>query len=218
MAKVQLRACLVRIRVLASEGLKSAFRGDRRQAVGGCVRFARPLPRSSSVGALYKAGLPCLGGGSEQDRLTFNLTKQFLRVIALDRGGFLHGLDALGVHRGRGGFRVATRPLPFCRVQASEDKMPQPIEAESPEMVVDGGPRREVAREQAPRAAAPQDVEYCVEDVTQAMGARSTRRLRWRETSFQASPFLVGKLRWVLLAHAQKRIRAPQPSPLPNTL
>ena len=58
--------------------------------------------------------------------------------------------------------------------------MPQPVEAESSEMVVDGGPRREVAREQAPRAAASQDVEHGVEDVAQTVEAWPTRRLRER--------------------------------------
>ena len=68
------------------------------------------------------------------------------------------------------------RPVLFLSAACkhSEDKMLQPVEAEPAEMVVDSRPRREVRREQAPRAAAPQSVEDGVEDVAQAMGARPT--------------------------------------------
>ena len=43
-------------------------------------------------------------------------------------------------------------------------------QAEHAEVVVDGRPRREVARQHPPGAATPQDVEDGVEDVAQGMG------------------------------------------------
>jgi hypothetical protein len=53
--------------------------------------------------------------------------------------------------------------------QGSEDEVPQPIQAESSEVVVDCLPRREVAGQKPPGTSAANHVEDGVEDLAQAM-------------------------------------------------
>src|SRR5215213_8070158 len=90
-------------------------------------------------------------------------------VVAVRPGAFLGGLRALGVHDGYGGVGVLTDPLPLRRTKDREGPVPKAAQAEPAEVVVDGRPRREVARQQPPGAATPQDVEDGVEDVAQGM-------------------------------------------------
>src|SRR5215207_4104005 len=94
-------------------------------------------------------------------------------VVAGRSGAFLGSLHALGVHDGYGGVGVLTDPLPLRRTKDREGPMPKATQAEPAEVVVDGRPRREVARQHPPGAAAPQDVEDSVEDVAQGVGTHS---------------------------------------------
>src|SRR5829696_962401 len=71
--------------------------------------------------------------------------------------------------------------------------------------MVDGLPRREVAREQAPGAAAPQDVEDRIEDSARRVGLGSTAGLLRRQKGVQAEPFGVGEIGRVC-THAPERM------------
>src|ERR687893_3099521 len=92
-----------------------------------------------------------------------------LGIVAVESGTFLGGLHALGVHDGYRGIRVLADSLPLRRTKHSEGAVPKAAQAEPTEVVVDGGPGREVAGQHSPGAAAPQDEEDGVEDVSQGV-------------------------------------------------
>src|ERR687889_839133 len=68
-------------------------------------------------------------------------------------------LDRLGVHNACARVRVPAKVPPQPPAQLSVQALPRPIDTPPPEPVVDGLPRREVPRQQPPRAGAFQDVE-----------------------------------------------------------
>ena len=70
------------------------------------------------------------------------------------------------------------------------------------EIVVDGGPPRKVVWEHAPLAAASQDVEYGVEDLSQAVDPWSAVAQRARHVRLDVLPLIVGEIRQVRFSHA----------------
>jgi hypothetical protein len=70
--------------------------------------------------------------------------------------------------------------------------LPGTIQAELPEVVVDGVPRWIVVREEAPGTAATEHVEDGVEDLAQAMEAGTPVALGSGKVELQAAPFGVG--------------------------
>src|SRR5215216_5981498 len=86
-------------------------------------------------------------------------------VVATRAGRFFNGLDTLGVHDGSCRLRVLACPLPLGRTQDFEDERPQPVQSESPEMVINTRPRRKVMRQKPPMTATFQDVEDGVKDI-----------------------------------------------------
>jgi hypothetical protein len=56
---------------------------------------------------------------------------------------------ALGVHDGRGCIRVLVAPLPLGRAEDREDAVPKSAHTELSEVLVDGGPRRELTRQRS---------------------------------------------------------------------
>ena len=71
-----------------------------------------------------------------------------------------------------------------------------------PEVVVDGGPPREVVGQEPPLAAAFEDVEDGIEDLTKIVGPRSSMPFGFRQMGLDVFPFGVGKIRRVRLSHA----------------
>ena len=65
-------------------------------------------------------------------------------IVATRVGRFFCGFDTLGIDYGSRRLGILARPVPLGRMQGFEDEGPQPAQSESPEMVVNGRPRREV--------------------------------------------------------------------------
>ncbi len=99
-------------------------------------------------------------------------------VVATWVGRFFDGLDTLGIDYGRRRLGILARPLPLGRMQGFEDEGPQAAQSESPEMVVNGRPRREIVGQKPPMAATFRDVEDGVKDIAQGVGAWSSLGLR----------------------------------------
>jgi len=112
------------------------------------------------------------------------------------------GLDRLGVHYSSAGFGIS----PASSAQAFADRavhpLPSAVNAPDPEVVKDGLPRWEVVRQEAPRTAAPQDVEDGVEYLTEAMGLRSPSGFLNGNMRLQAGPFGIGEIGGVRFSHA----------------
>ena len=68
--------------------------------------------------------------------------------------------------------------------------------------VVDGLPGRDVVRQESPRAAALDDVEDGVKDLTQAVGSGPPIVFESRQMSFEVWPFSVRKIGRVRLSYA----------------
>src|SRR5918997_5408487 len=90
-------------------------------------------------------------------------------VVATRVGRFFDSLDALGVHDGRCGLGILARPLPLDCTQDFEDEVPQPVQSESPEMVVNGRPWRKVMGQKPPMTATLEYVEDSVENIAQGV-------------------------------------------------
>ena len=95
-------------------------------------------------------------------------------VVTAWVGRFFDALDTLGIDYGRRRLGILARPLPLGRMQGFEDEGPQPAQSESPEMVVNGRPRRKVMGQKPPMTATFQDVEDGVENIAQGVGAWSS--------------------------------------------
>src|SRR5215210_7206767 len=70
----------------------------------------------------------------------------------------------LGVDHPSAGLRVSPQSYPQALAQRGVQTLPRPVDAPSPEPVVDGLPGREVSGQQPPRAATLEHVEEGVED------------------------------------------------------
>jgi hypothetical protein len=77
---------------------------------------------------------------------------------------YSRGLNRLGVHDTGARVRISAKVPPQPLAQLFVQTLPGPIDTPPPEPAVDGLSRREVPRQQPPRAAALQDVEDGVED------------------------------------------------------
>ena len=69
------------------------------------------------------------------------------------------------------------------------------------EVVVNGGPSREVVREQTPLTAALKDVEDGVQDLTEAVGPRPAMPLGSGQVRLDVVPFGIRKICRVRLSH-----------------
>src|SRR5215217_317542 len=88
-------------------------------------------------------------------------------IVAALFSAYSGRLDRLAIHYGCAGLGVPLEANPNPLAQSGVHPLPGSIQAELPEVVVDAAPGREVVEEQAPRTAAPYDVEDGVEDLTQ---------------------------------------------------
>src|SRR5687768_1411545 len=86
---------------------------------------------------------------------------------------YARGLDRLGIHYGRAGLRVPLSADSHSFAQGSVHPLPRSIQTPEAEVVVDRFPGREVVGQQSPGTAALEHVEDGVEDLAQAMEART---------------------------------------------
>ena len=82
------------------------------------------------------------------------------------------------------------------------DSLPGTINAPFSEIMVDGGPSREVVGEQAPLATALQDVEEGLEDLTKVVGPGASISFGRGHVRLDVIPFGIGKICWVRFSHA----------------
>jgi hypothetical protein len=104
---------------------------------------------------------------------------------------------------------VETAPNPLT--QRGVHPLPGAIQAELPEAVVDAAPGREVVGEQAPRTAAPYDIEDGVNDLAQGVETRTSGGFGSGKVRLQAAPFGVGEVGWICCSHASYRVPLPAP-------
>jgi hypothetical protein len=71
-------------------------------------------------------------------------------------------LYRLGIHHARARLRIPLQADPEAFSESTVDPLPGPVYAPNPEVVVDGGPSREVMGEQAPLTATFEKVEDSV--------------------------------------------------------
>ncbi len=93
-------------------------------------------------------------------------------VKAADGPRFLDGLHALAVHDGRTRVGVPANALALGAMQHRVESVQGILDAKLPEVIEHRLPRWEIDREIAPLTTGAQDVEDCVENTTQWMGAR----------------------------------------------
>jgi hypothetical protein len=113
--------------------------------------------------------------------------------------GRLHRL-AVNYPHARLGIPLEANPHPFA--QRGVHPLPDPVQTPRAEVVVDGLPRREVVGQKPPGAAALQEVEDGVEDLAQAVQARSPFVFWDRQERFDALPLGIGKVGWVCTSHS----------------
>src|SRR5215203_1374866 len=111
-------------------------------------------------------------------------------------------LYRLAIHYGGAGLRVPLETDPDPLTQGRVHPLPGPIQAELPEVVVDAAPGREIVGKQAPRTAAPHDVEDGVEDLAQGVQTRTSGGFRSRKVGLQAAPFGIGEVGLICCSHA----------------
>src|SRR5215218_3779055 len=103
------------------------------------------------------------------------------------------------------GLWVSPQLHPQAFTQSRVELLEGSIYAPPPKPPVDGLPRREVARQKPPSAAALEDIEDGVEDLAAAVGFRSSSLVGRRNMELQALPFGVGEIGRVAPFHAQER-------------
>ena len=101
-------------------------------------------------------------------------------------------LDRLGIHYASGRLRVSLQADPKAFAERSIDPLPSAVDTPFPEVPVNGGPSREVVRQQAPLAAASQDVEDGVQDLTKVVSPRPSQPFGCGHVGLDVGPFGVG--------------------------
>ena len=109
--------------------------------------------------------------------------------------GRLHRL-AVYYPRARLGIALEANPHPFA--QRGVHPLPDPVQTPRAEVVVDRGPSREVVGQKPPL----QEIEDGVEDLAQAVQARSPFVFWDRQERFDVLPLGIGKVGWVCSSHA----------------
>ena len=120
------------------------------------------------------------------------------------------GLGRLGVHYRGAGLWVPAQPRPQALAQHGVQALPRTVDAPSPEPVVDAPPRRELARQQAPGAAAFQHVEDGLEDLARGVDLGASPPVGGGQVRLDVSELFVGKVGRV--AHNGPKRRPSHPS------
>src|SRR5215207_2473448 len=148
----------------------------------------------------------------DQD-VAFSALDLLAAIIASLLSSHAGALDRLRIDNTRGGLRITPKTDPQALADGCVEPLPGTIDAPEAKVMVDGLPRREVVRQQAPGAAAAENVEDGVEDLAQVVEARSSRGFRgWGQMGFDARPFSIGEVGLVCFSHA----RYPTEPLLPN--
>src|SRR5215207_6791468 len=148
----------------------------------------------------------------DQD-VAFSALDLLAAIIASLLSSHAGALDRLRIDNTRGGLRITPKTDPQALADGCVEPLPGTIDAPEAKVMVDGLPRREVVRQQAPGAAAAENVEDGVEDLAQVVEARLSRGFRgWGQMGFDARPFSIGEVGLVCFSHA----RYPTEPLLPN--
>jgi len=123
-------------------------------------------------------------------------------IVAALFSAYTSRLDRLAIHYACAGLGVPLEANPHPLAHSGVHPLPGAVQAELPEVVVDAAPRRKVVGEQAPRTAAPYDVEDGVEYLTQRVDSGTSGGLGSRKVGLQAAPFGIGEVGLVCLSHA----------------
>jgi len=99
-----------------------------------------------------------------------------MRVIAPDTTGLPDGFHTLRVHDGCAWMRIPADPASFGLVQRPLETGPQARAAKLPPGVVHRLPRREIARQVAPRAARAQQIKEGIEDRAERVAPEPSMR------------------------------------------
>src|SRR4051794_25778865 len=109
--------------------------------------------------------------------MAFSALDLLAAIIASLLSSHAGALDRLRIDNTRGGLRITPKTDPQALADGCVESLPGTIDAPEAKVMVDGLPRREVVRQQAPGAAAAENVEDGVEDLADAVEARSSRSL-----------------------------------------
>src|SRR5918993_365705 len=101
-------------------------------------------------------------------------------------------LYRLGIHHARAGLRISLQAHPKTFSESSVDPLPGTIDAPFPEVPVNGGPPGEVMRQQAPLAAALEEVEDGVQNLAKTVGSGASVCFGDGHVGFYVFPFGVG--------------------------
>src|SRR3954471_21859582 len=104
------------------------------------------------------------------------------------------GPHRLGIHYGRAGLGVPTQPCPQGLAQRRIETLPGAVDAPGPEPMVDGPPGRKLAGQKAPGAAALEDVEDGVQDLTRRMDLGAPSLVGGGQMLLDVPEFFLGKV------------------------
>src|SRR5215204_5021572 len=111
-------------------------------------------------------------------------------------------LDRLRIHHAGAWLRIPFQPDAQPFADGPVDELPGAVHTPFSEVVVDGWPSREVVRKQAPLAAALQEVEDGVQDLTKIVGPWTSVSFGSWQLRLYVVPFGVGEICRVRLSHA----------------
>src|SRR5215217_8620205 len=132
-------------------------------------------------------------------------------VVAAFFSTYAGRFDRLGVHYRCAGLRVSLEANSHSFAQGGMHPLPGSVQAPGAKVVVDGFPGREVVGQQPPGAAAANDVEDGVEDLTGAVHLGTPGSVGERQMRFEEGPLFVREVALVCFSHARYPTeRAPQ--------
>lgn len=101
-------------------------------------------------------------------------------------------LYRLGVHHASAGLRISPQANPKAFSDGPIDPLPSAVDTPLSEIVVDGGPSREVVGKHSPLATALQDVEDGVQDLTKTVGPWASVSFGGGQVRLYVVPFGIG--------------------------
>jgi hypothetical protein len=129
---------------------------------------------------------------------------RFLPLIFLSRHSrsdrcaspFFGALDALAVHDGGRGRAVTSLQFANLLVEGKVQAVEHAVAVPAHEPAVHRAARRQVFGQSPPLAAGAQNVENCIEDLSQALRRRARLRAA-DEKGLRQIPFRIGQVAWV---------------------
>jgi hypothetical protein len=124
-------------------------------------------------------------------QMTLTTFDTFVSIIAADTTCLLHGLDALCIYNGRARVWIPADPSALGLPQRAVEAGPEAGAAKPMPMIVHDLPRREIARQVAPRTARAQHIKQRIEDRAEGMPAESPTLCSWHQAPLEAVSFSV---------------------------